>query len=299
MVSKKIKLIIIIHLFLILFHNESFSQNSKPQPPNGIELSPNLFIDKTEISNINWLEYLFYLKRDSSNITYVRALPDTSVWLSLGDTTRWKYYLREPSYTNHPVVGVSHQQAIDYCHWRSTAVNSMVRKEHPETKFQYYFRLPAESEWMAAAYGKLNPTEFPYGHERIRGTSSLKLRDSKKYYEKANTTKTYNDFRLEVKKFINEKNEPVFNVMKTFKEYFPYGTYAPINVSDKKGPVNTLGLHHMIGNVAEMVLENNVSKGGSWFHFLEESDIQSRQRYNAPSAWLGFRCVCEVTESGN
>jgi formylglycine-generating enzyme len=40
------------------------------------------FMDETEVANIHWNEYLFYLKRDSIYEVYEAALPDTSVWAS-------------------------------------------------------------------------------------------------------------------------------------------------------------------------------------------------------------------------
>src|SRR3954462_3588152 len=34
------------------------------------------YMDETEVANIHWLEYLFYVKRDSSQEFYESALPD-------------------------------------------------------------------------------------------------------------------------------------------------------------------------------------------------------------------------------
>ena len=38
------------------------------------------YMDETEVANIHWLEYLYYVKLDSSNEFYQSALPDTTVW---------------------------------------------------------------------------------------------------------------------------------------------------------------------------------------------------------------------------
>ena len=38
------------------------------------------YLDQTEIANVHWLEYLHYVKRDSSETFYENALPDTTVW---------------------------------------------------------------------------------------------------------------------------------------------------------------------------------------------------------------------------
>src|SRR6476661_3456457 len=38
------------------------------------------YMDEAEVANIHWLEYLFFIKKDSSEEFYKSALPDTLVW---------------------------------------------------------------------------------------------------------------------------------------------------------------------------------------------------------------------------
>ncbi|MDB5262079.1 MAG: gliding motility protein [Adhaeribacter sp.] len=83
------------------------------------------FMDETEVANIHYLEYLMFVKRDSAEEFYRSALPDTTVWereLSFNDPYK-QYYLRYPGFRFYPVVGVSWEQANDYCMWRSAKVN--------------------------------------------------------------------------------------------------------------------------------------------------------------------------------
>ena len=89
------------------------------------------YIDETEVRNIDYLEYLFWLKRvygESYPEVYEKALPDTLVWRDkLGYNEPYvKNYLRHPAYKNYPVVGVSWQQATDYCAWRTDRVNERI-----------------------------------------------------------------------------------------------------------------------------------------------------------------------------
>lgn len=263
-------------------------------PPNTVWLLNNIYIDKTEICNIHWLEYLFYLTQDSAEINVKKAQPDTSVWLSLGDTVRSRHYLTYPGYRYYPVVGISFEQAIRYCNWRSAVVNNKLQQDSSQHNIFYQYRLPTEKEWILAASAELNISEYPFGYKDVVGPSSLKNRKVKTYYNKITIPVELKVFKNDLKNYNKNNEEIVFNVMKSFKDYFYFGDYAPRDSFDARTQPNSLGLYHMIGNVAEMVQEENIAKGGSWFHFPNESMIQHKINYSKPEPWLGFRCVCDV-----
>ena len=89
------------------------------------------YMDQTEITNFQWLEYLYWVNRAYSEtypMVYKNALPDTLVWRSkLGDNEKYvDYYLRHPAYRDYPVVGVSWLQANDFCKWRTDRVNEYI-----------------------------------------------------------------------------------------------------------------------------------------------------------------------------
>lgn len=89
------------------------------------------YLDETEVSNIDYLEYLFWIKRMydlSYPEVYKKCLPDTLVWRDkLGyNEPLVDQYLRHPAFKNYPVVGVSWQQATDYCAWRTDRVNERI-----------------------------------------------------------------------------------------------------------------------------------------------------------------------------
>lgn len=96
---------------------------------------PSFYIDQTEVSNLDYLEYLYWLNRvfgaDYPEV-YRKALPDTLVWrqrLAYNEPLV-ETYLRHPAYRNYPVVGVSWLQASDYCAWRTDRVNEMLLIRH-------------------------------------------------------------------------------------------------------------------------------------------------------------------------
>ncbi len=88
------------------------------------------YMDETEVSNLDYREYLFWLKRVYPNNPekYAEALPDTLVWREelAYNEPYINNYLRHPAYSDYPVVGVSWTQANDYCAWRTDRVNEHI-----------------------------------------------------------------------------------------------------------------------------------------------------------------------------
>jgi gliding motility-associated lipoprotein GldJ len=123
---------------LILIEGGTFTMGSNQEDlmfewdnyPRRITLT-SYYMDETEVSNVDYLEYLYWLKRIFSADypqVHVNALPDTLVWrerLSYNEPLV-ETYLRHPAYHDYPVVGVSWVQANDYCAWRTDRVNEMI-----------------------------------------------------------------------------------------------------------------------------------------------------------------------------
>jgi len=103
-------------------------------PPRRVTVS-SFYMDETEITNTDYLEYLYWLKRVFLNTdpvlyskVYNDALPDTLVWRNrlAYNEPFVDYYFRHPAYANYPVVGVSWLQANEYCKWRTDRVNENI-----------------------------------------------------------------------------------------------------------------------------------------------------------------------------
>jgi gliding motility-associated lipoprotein GldJ len=90
---------------------------------------PSFFIDETEVANIHYREYLYWLSNTFNNDTTImaQALPDTLVWREelAYNEPYVEYYFRYPSYNFYPVVGVNWRQAYDFCIWRTDRVNEL------------------------------------------------------------------------------------------------------------------------------------------------------------------------------
>jgi formylglycine-generating enzyme len=132
-----------------------FDWNNKPRT---VTVS-SFYMDETEIKNVDYREYLFWLRRVYTDYqeVYRRSLPDTLVWRSpMGFNDPYvQYYFRHPSYNNYPVVGVSWVKANDYCLWRSDRVNEQLLVDegelnpNPEQKNQDNFNTEA---YLAGQY---------------------------------------------------------------------------------------------------------------------------------------------------
>ncbi|MBC7567376.1 MAG: SUMF1/EgtB/PvdO family nonheme iron enzyme [Pedobacter sp.] len=91
------------------------------------------YMDETEVSNTNWLEYLNWIRTNypTDYEYYYNELPDTLVWrrpLSYNEPYV-DNYLRHPAYQDYPVVGVTWEQANRYCAWRTDRVNELLLRD--------------------------------------------------------------------------------------------------------------------------------------------------------------------------
>lgn len=122
---------------LILIEGGTFTMGRSEQDatyewnntPRRVTVS-SFYLDQFEVTNFNWLEYLYWIKRtyEEYPMIYKNALPDTNCWRSplAYNEPYVEYYLRHPAYQNYPVVGVSWNQANDFCKWRTDRVNEFI-----------------------------------------------------------------------------------------------------------------------------------------------------------------------------
>ncbi|MBW3545068.1 MAG: formylglycine-generating enzyme family protein [Bacteroidetes bacterium] len=273
-----------------------------PTPPNTVALGDSLFIDRTEVANIHWQEFLHYIKRDSGDAYYYQLLPDTLVWaqrnLPHAQTSSLDLtyeYFNKAEYFSSPVVGISYEQAQTYARWRSAVVTALMNQ--PESLQQWglqgkkvvvEYRLPTEEEWMQAAAGSLNPDKYPYGYKKYKKRASKRFDPEKAYAQLEAPKPTEKSFR----KSLRKTKIPQFQVVAQLPAGIMLAPEFPSPIA--AGPETKSGLLNTIGNVAEMTAGPGIAKGGSFMHTLEDSAIAARQQYYGPAPWLGVRYVATV-----
>lgn len=232
-------------------------------PPGTVKINDSLFIDNTELTNMAWLEYEMDTRQKygASSPQHLAVLPDSTVWTKALSYNQpyVTYYYRHPAYRQYPVVGISYEQALGYCKWRTEKVKQVLSAKKQFLDLDFAYRLPSKAEWEFCSVNGSNVSWANHARsEKGRPQINCVVLD---------TTLGKNGFF--------DDNADVTA---------PVGTYAP----------NSLGLYNMIGNVAEMVQEKGISKGGGWRSRLEECRPGKDLAYSGPESWLGFRCVCVV-----
>lgn len=218
----------------------------------------NFYMDETEITNNDYREFLFDMKKKVSADSLLKLEPKESVWsgaMSFNDLYQ-TYYFRFPGFNFYPVAGVSWNQAHTYAKWRTEYVQDLARKEREIdstfTKNQLIergvampdFRLPNEAEWEYAAKAMIGTQYMDENQEngRIYPWDGRGLRNP--YNVKKNAKQ--GDFLANFKRGRGDYG----GISGTKRND---GEILPTNVYDMVP--NDFGLYHMAGNMNEWVYD--------------------------------------------
>lgn len=85
-------------------------------------------------------KYLYAVRKDSSEAFYLSQLPDSALST---DVVVYTKYINSTEFDNDPVLGISWDNAMNYCKWKTM-------KDNPAGKTEFVYLLPSCSEWLAA-----------------------------------------------------------------------------------------------------------------------------------------------------
>ena len=241
------------------------------------------YISKFEVCNGQYLEYVTSLLRDARSEDYLKALPDTLVWRNrlAYNEPYVDYYFRHPAYRDYPVVGITYDQANNFCVWLT---DKYMREEKRKYK-KIVFKLPTRWQWYYAARGK-EDRPFPWNGPYMR-------RPTGEFCA--------NFSRIAEQNIYRDQKTKELKVIPGYPIYSPFGGYMN-DAADITAPVlsywpNDFGIYNMAGNVEEFVREKGKKKGGSWYdpgyylqNFVEESYLPD----SSASSERGFRFVMEI-----
>lgn len=247
--------------------------------PGVIWIENNFFVDETEVSNIYWAEYALNHVTTKTNVSGSILPVD---------------YFSNPKFRFYPVTRVNHDDVEKFCQWRTAVVtdrfNKMKGYKRTDPEYTVFrFRLPTRKEWERCAGYGMDLTKYPYGLKVLR--SRVKFSKNAGEYLAEITSPRLS--KVELSQKLNRFNatdgeDLLINCQRTDHVFLNFRT--PFSVWSF--PMNHFGIYNMLGNVAELVQERNVAKGGSWLSAIEDCQILHDNEFKGPADDVGFRTVC-------
>ena len=142
---KKIVVVLVVGLAI---SSQTFSQTI-PARTVLIDKETSLYMDANEVTVGEWILFLNALKQtDGENsIIYKESLPNDAM---CQQTYKTANYFTDPAYLNYPMVGITYEQALIYCRWRSDQVFKVMNNPKKKPTHMYFYSLPTEVELQKA-----------------------------------------------------------------------------------------------------------------------------------------------------
>ena len=262
-------------------------------PPGVVAIDSNFYVDLTETTNFNWMEYMYWTKKvfGEQSAEYKATILDSMIWEKEACLSNHeRLYFGHPVYRHYPVTCVSQQQAEAYCKWRSDRVFEyyLVREKiiafqmeqtpenhftiehyfegrfnntapHPGIKSYPVYRLPTADEWKKAV--------------QFSDSAYLQASESKRFMKKHG---------------LANANRALIGIAICDGPYF---SQEPTQETEFNGLIPT----DLYGNVSEWLSVPNTVIGGSWKEKSREECTQPKIVKGAADH-VGFRCVCEMKD---
>jgi hypothetical protein len=190
---------------LNLYELIHFSKKSSNQTIKAFEISQ-------QVSYKEYKVYLNEIKKDSSLSYYKSQLPDKRI----GSAEIYNEYLTSNKYDNYPVLGISWDNAMNYCKWKTIKDN--------KDSIRFVYRLPHCSEWLAANY-HLNTNKIKNDFNENYADWLINTFDESNYYVEDYVT---NDFKFDYMYFHKPKDQKALKRKLVIGNSFLYQQEYPL-----------------------------------------------------------------------
>jgi formylglycine-generating enzyme required for sulfatase activity len=226
----------------------------------------------------------------------VAIYPDTTCWVNdFTNANNEPYllnYFSHPAFNSYPVVGVSWEQAVAFCHWRTAYLNTALSLRGQKAM---EYRLPTEAEWEYAARGKQKAGRFPWKSNKAdteHGCYYANFKPGKGNY-------THDGHITTAKVASYPANQyGLFDMAGNVAEWTSstWSESAYEDVSDLNPSIQS-----QAGATEAYINKRKVVRGGSWKDAGRFIQVNSRtyEYQNESRSYIGFRCVRSVIGEGN
>lgn len=231
------------------------------------------YMSATEVTNLQYTEFLTDLLRKGEMDKYNIAQIDTNAWNTFIPNTYFEpmatYYHKHPAYDNYPVVNVSKEGAELFCEWLTEKYDSLSNGE-----LKLNFRLPYRAEWIRAASGGIMGSTYSWGGPYLRNSKGCELANFLSIGSE-NITRDEETGYLKITRAITSMDNDGAMCTASANSYSP----------------NPYGLYNMNGNVSEMIADGNYAVGGDWYSPGYDIRNESIKEITQPQPTVGFRVV--------
>lgn len=240
-------------------------------PPGTLPIAKGKFLDQTEVANIHFEEFLFFMVKDSGRYADKAYIPKQ-------DNKYVLNYYKNSEFSFYPVLAVSYETAETYCKWRAAQLNVGLKEMLAGEPNQYKFagRLPTKEEWLLAA-----------------GTSADEIRLTPHEVSKKGSQFLEEDIiknRFATESMLLSASFLGYNVNLRYEE-----GGIPIEIPQYiySFEPNERGFYNLYGNVKEVVSEG-YAIGGSYLTPNTEEALFEEDYVQSYKTDVGFRCMVEI-----
>ncbi|WP_422359433.1 SUMF1/EgtB/PvdO family nonheme iron enzyme [Reichenbachiella sp.] len=240
-------------------------------PPGTLPIAKGKFLDQTEVANIHFEEFLFFMVKDSGKYKDRAYIPKQENKYVLN-------YYKNSEFYFYPVLAVSHETAETYCKWRADQLNVGLKEmlvDEPR-KYKFSGRLPTREEWLKAAGSHIDEIRIA-PHEVTKKGSQFLEEDilSKRFATESMLLKaSFISYNVNLK---YENGGIPIEIPQYIYSFEP----------------NKRGFYNLYGNVKELVAEG-YAIGGSYLTPNTEEALFEEDYTQSYKTDVGFRCLVEV-----